>query len=215
MEYSIQDFANVLRIRNQIAFLDRNVLLDLYKDPDNYIVFLDTFVVLTNIDSGFLLFSPDFVSRIQDVVELNRFTFKDPIIHDGINSIITYLNEIKGQSESYLSRMRVQYASFQEDIRGVSFPSNQALVRSLAYDPFVLDGLLDSNIDDLAEDKLFLASINSFLELIPELFEDSTIDELVRKKMEVIGNRTKFYQRDVKRLLKTTSNHYENVLKDE
>ena len=111
--------------------------------------------------------------------------------------------------------MRIQYASFQEDIRGVSFSSNQKLVQSLGYDPYVMDGLLDYNLDDLGEDKLFLASINSFLELIPELFEDSSIRNLVQNKMEDINNHTKFYQRDVKKLLKTTNTHYQNVLKNE
>ncbi|MBR2827753.1 MAG: hypothetical protein IKE70_00775 [Bacilli bacterium] len=215
MEYSIQDFSNVLRIRNQIAFLDRDILLELYKDLDNYITFLDTFVVLTNIDSGFLLLSPDFVPRVQEIVELNRFNIHDSLTYDGINQIITYLNEVKGQSESYKRRMRIQYASFQEDIRGVSFSSNQKLVQSLGYDPYVMDGLLDYNLDDLGEDKLFLASINSFLELIPELFEDSSITNLVQNKMEDINNQIKFYQRDVKKLLKTTNTHYQNVLKNE
>lgn len=215
MEYSILDYSNVIHLRNQIAFLDFKTLLDVYKDKDNYINFLDTFVVLTNIDSGFLLFSDDFVDRIESVIELNRFSFNDKEITEVINGIITYLNELKSKSDTYKKSVRQHYCCFQEQIRGVSFPNNTSLVRSICYDPFVIDALRDNDMSNIGEDKLFLASINSFLELLPELFDDEEIRELTLKKIEEISNNSKLFQLNMKKMIRDTKSHYQKVLKGE
>lgn len=215
MEYSILDFSNVVHIRNQIAFLDMKTLISLYKDKDNYINFLETFVIMTNIDSGFLLFSEQFLDRVETIVQLNRFSFDNSEIHQTINDIIGYINQIKSQPESYKSSVRQHYACFQEEIRGVNFSNNAALVRSLGYDAYVIDALRDHDMSNIGEDLLFLASVNSFFELIPELFDDSKIRELTEEKIQEIKNTSKFYQRDIKRFTKNTENNFQKLLKGE
>ena len=170
---------------------------------------------MTNIDSGFLLFSNDFLDKIESVIEQNRFEINDNEVRDVTNSIISYLNEIRGKSNLYKETIKAHYKYFQEEIRGVKFSDSNQLFRSLGYDPFVYDAIRDKDLSGLGEDKLFLASVNSFLELVPEMFEDKEVQELVNNKIDEIGRNNKFYQRDMKRLVKDTINHTNRILKGE
>ena len=215
MEYSIIDFSNVLHIRNQIAFLDKKKLQELYRDKGNYLNFIDTFVVLTNIDSGFLLFSYDFLTRVEDIIQLNRFSFQEKDINEVINSIITYINNVRMQTETYNSSVRAHYFYFQQDIRNTKFKNNKELINSLGYDAYVIDALRDHDLSTIGEDKLFLASINSFLELIPELFDDEEIQKITLDKMNEITKHSGLFQFDKKKYCTTTEKHYQKVLKGE
>ena len=215
MEYSITDFRNVIHFRNQIATLPEKELKDLYKDMDYYICFLNTFVIMTNIDSGFLLFSNDFLDKIDSVVEQNRFLIDDDQVRLSTNEIITYLNEVRGKDDLYRKTITTHYRIFQEDIRGVRFRDNHELINSLLYDPYVFDAIEDLDLSTIGEDKLFLASINSFLEFIPEMFNNSDVQELVKDKINEIGKKNKFYQRDMKKLVKDTMGHSNRVFKGE
>ena len=90
-KYSLDDFYNVLLLRNHLEFLSVKQLEDLYQNTTNFLVFLDTIAVFSEIDSAFLLFKDEYISKIERIISINRFKSNDSDIKEIINSIIILL----------------------------------------------------------------------------------------------------------------------------
>ena len=108
-KYNVKDFANVLSLRNQLVNVPIEKLEEVYQDYDNYVAFLDTVAVMTNIDSAFLLFKADYLKKIENVIQIHRFDTKDKDVKDAINSIIEYLNTIKSYRPEYRKILTTYY----------------------------------------------------------------------------------------------------------
>lgn len=133
-KYSLDDFYNVLLLRNHLEFLSVKQLEDLYQDTTNFLVFLDTIAVFSEIDSAFLLFKDEYISKIERIISINRFKSNDSDIKEIINSIIIFLNQIKCYDTSYKNILKNNYLAYQEDCRKVEMDSEQILLESLGYD---------------------------------------------------------------------------------
>ncbi len=165
---------------------------DLYAKHDNFLVLLDSIAVMTKIDSAFLLFDRKFSDKIYFAIRNNRRKYyHDEEINNIINSIISYINEAQAYELSYKNILKNNYLAYQEDCRGIDFNCEQIFFEYLAFDALTLTALKNnSNMEFLKEnDTYFLASINYFIEVIPEIFKDKPIykqtmlmlDELVKK----------------------------------
>ncbi len=189
-KYSLDDFYNVLLLRNHLEFLSVKQLEDLYQDTTNFLVFLDTIAVFSEIDSAFLLFKDEYISKIERIISINRFKSNDSDIKEIINSIIIFLNQIKCYDTSYKNILKNNYLVYQEDCRKVEMDSEQILLESLGYDAVAYKAIVESNLELIKDaDDYFLASINYFIEVIPELFKNNEIKQLVIDSIEKLAKK--------------------------
>ncbi|MCI8569276.1 MAG: hypothetical protein HFJ11_04740 [Bacilli bacterium] len=189
-KYSLDDFYNVLLLRNHLEFLSVKQLEDLYQDTTNFLVFLDTIAVFSEIDSAFLLFKDEYISKIERIISINRFKSNDSDIKEIINSIIIFLNQIKCYDTSYKNILKNNYLAYQEDCRKVEMDSEQILLESLGYDAVAYKAIVESNLELIKDaDDYFLASINYFIEVIPELFKNNEIKQLVIDSIEKLAKK--------------------------
>ncbi len=189
-KYSLDDFYNVLLLRNHLEFLSVKQLEDLYQDTTNFLVFLDTIAVFSEIDSAFLLFKDEYISKIERIISINRFKSNDSDIKEIINSIIIFLNQIKCYDTSYKNILKNNYLAYQEDCRKVEMDSEQILLESLGYDAVAYKAIVENNLELIKDaDDYFLASINYFIEVIPELFKNNEIKQLVIDSIEKLAKK--------------------------
>ena len=68
-DINISDFVNVLCLKNQLINVDDEVLLEVYKDYENYVTFLSSVITLINNeeDSPFLLYRDSFLKKINRI----------------------------------------------------------------------------------------------------------------------------------------------------
>ncbi len=189
-KYSLDDFYNVLLLRNHLEFLSVKQLEDLYQNTTNFLVFLDTIAVFSEIDSAFLLFKDEYISKIERIISINRFKSNDSDIKEIINSIIIFLNQIKCYDTSYKNILKNNYLAYQEDCRKVEMDSEQILLESLGYDAVAYKAIVENNLELIKDaDDYFLASINYFIEVIPELFKNNEIKQLVIDSIEKLAKK--------------------------
>ena len=189
-KYSLDDFYNVLLLRNHLEFLSVKQLEDLYQNTTNFLVFLDTIAVFSEIDSAFLLFKDEYISKIERIISINRFKSNDSDIKEIINSIIIFLNQIKCYDTSYKNILKNNYLAYQEDCRKVEMDYEQILLESLGYDAVAYKAIVENNLELIKDaDDYFLASINYFIEVIPELFKNNEIKQLVIDSIEKLAKK--------------------------
>ena len=183
-EITLKDFVNVLCLRNQLINVDEKVLKDAYQNYDNYIAFLDSFIVLTQIDSAFLLYNDSFIEKIEDVISIHRHDKdNDPEVKKAINEIILYLNGVKGYKADYKMLLKQNYQTYHEDVRMATFEDSEAFIDALSYDAYVYAALVNDHMEKVERDDLFLSSINYLMETIPEMFDDAAVKDRAYKKI--------------------------------
>lgn len=213
-EFSTKDLFNVLVLKNQLITLDYDKLKELYQDYDNYLLFLDSFSVLTNIDSGFLFLRDDILKKVEEIVNYNRFN-TDPEVYNTINEIIQYLNLIKGYSSIHKKIFRDSYLAYQEEIRKIDINSIDELMRVLANDAYMVVALEEYDIDFISDDKLFMASLNYLIETAPEIFQNTYIYDFFNKHLNSMEVKPLSFSFKIKRLLRDTQNNYQKVKQKE
>lgn len=209
-EYDIIDFENLLLLKNQLVNAPFDELLECYKDYDNYLLFLDTVVLLANTDSAFLLFYKDGMEKILRIIQLYRFNTKDEKVIDVINQIIQYLNNIKLYDSTYENLLKLSYLSFHEESRISSFDREEDFIASLSYDAATYFALKDGNIS-INDYDLFLASVNYLFVIIPEFFKDSLVQERLIAILDKIDKTRGFSNRNLRKYSKYTRKAYQKI----
>ena len=209
MEYDIQEIKNVLCLKNQLAYVDLSRLEEVYKDFDSYLTFLDTVVIMSDIDSAFLLFDDDFVDKIHYVMQIHRFDKDlDKDIYNSINEIITWLNLLQSK-ENYIKLVhKLNYLLFQENVRKINFYGEDDFIQALANDAIVVDALENDNMESLDDDVLFLSSVNYLKYMMPSFFDDKDILDRTVRKIDVIGREKGFEKRKLRRYSAITKNDF-------
>ena len=200
---SSSEFENVMIFKNQLINLDKKQLLELYKDVSNYALFINVIVILINCENVLFLLDDNYINKIYSLLDIHRYDLNDKNTFNIINDIIDALNKIKSieNKEEYVS----EYVKYQENLRGFKFKTTDDFLYALTYDAVVVAGLKDKKIP-IEFDDLFLSSINYFLNIYPEYFEDEEILENVFLRLEEIvsrkGLKNIFNKSDAKKLIK-------------
>lgn len=213
-ECSIKDFFNVLVLKNQLITLNSYEMKELYQDYSNYIIFLDTFCVLTSIDSGFLFLNDDIVDKIEKVVNYNRFN-TDFYTYEIINKIIQYLNLIKGYSSEQRNLYQKSYLVYQEDIRKVQINNIDELLQYLTYDARMVIAIEDDNTEIIDDDKMFMSSLNYLIETAPEVFQNPLVYKFMKERLNSIKIKPMSFSFKTKKLIKDTRNNYQRIKQKE
>lgn len=198
-EYTLADFENVICLKNQLICVPLETLLDVYNDSENFVTFLDTFCVLANTDSAFMLFSDELADKVGDVIAQNRFKYKDKEIVNAMNEIIGYLNGIKNYDTSYKNLLMNGYLAYQEDCRDIEMEDTQTLLESMAYDAIAYCALKEDKLEMIDLDDMFLASVNYLMIAMPEMFKDEKVKEVLMKKLDELDKKGGFFKNRVTR----------------
>ena len=210
-----KDFENLVFLRNQLSVASMQVLKEVYSDMDNYICLLDTLVLLTQVDGGFLLMSNDYYDRILTLVDLHRFD-ADDIVRKVANDIIVYINDLSSKQGSSLNtRLLIQYKEYQEDLREVNFDNIQDLINSVAYDAVVLLALSKDRLDIIDNEDYFMYSLNYIMKCFPEYFHDDEFKERAITALKMIHDKQSIFKRDKKKFSKEMINNIVKIKKKE
>lgn len=206
MDITMQEFINILRIKNQLIMFSGNELIEIYKNEEDFLCFIDTFVLLTEVDSAFLLFDERFSDKICTLLQDHRFNC-DSEIKQSINDIISYLNGIRGYSKGYINILKNSYLSYQEQMRQVEFSTTEAFLASMANDAIVFSSLQDGELDKIEDGDYYMMSLNYFMKVCPELFENCDVLERASslldkefKSSRILSKRKKYVKETRERL---------------
>ena len=193
MVYDFNDFYNSLMIKNQLLSVDLETLKNEYKDMEKYYQFVDIISVISAIDSCFFMLDNSLIERAESIIGVNRFNVTDVHVHRVINSIIDYFNEIKSLNKGIKNSLLFQYLSYHEDCRKTKINDERRLGEHLIYDGIALRAICEDEMDRIKDkdDNFFLSSINYFIDVVPEIFEDEDIRGRVDNKLLDIRNRNK------------------------
>ena len=176
-EYTLDDYINLLALKNQLINAKLNVLMKDYNE--NYLLylqFLESVYMLLETDSGFLLFSEEAKDKIYSIIDIHRFD-DDKEVSACVNEIIGYLNAMNGYSPEMKKLMKEQYLAYQEELRQVTILNGETLIQLMAYDALCLFSLNSQDEFSIKpnEEYSFLSSLNYLVGTCPEIFNDSDI----------------------------------------
>lgn len=200
---SSSEFENIMIIKNQLINLDKNQLIDVYTDISNYALFINAIIALINEENVLFLLDENYIDKVYRILDIHRYDLNDKEVFSIINDVIDALNKIQNidNKEEYVK----EYIKYQQNIRRCKFQTADDLLYALTYDAVVIAGLKDKNMP-IQYDDLFISSINYFLSIYPEYFEDDEVFGSVYDRLEEItrrkGIKHSSNRNDAKKLIK-------------
>ena len=213
MNYSVDDYINLLALKNQLINAKLSVLMEDYeKDYLLYLQFLESVYMLSDTDSGFLLFSEDAKEKIYSIIDIHRID-DDKEISECVNEIIGALNSMNGYTPEMKKLMKEQYLAYQEEIRKVHILNGDTLVQLMAYDALCLSSLNTDGELQLKENEeySFLSSLNYLIETCPELFNDPDIKKNADKAIDIIMKKGGFFNFKGRKYTRKTKDNFQKI----
>lgn len=210
-ELELIDYINIIYLKNQLVCLPVEKLLEKYQKEDMYGLFLDTVSLMIEHDRGFFLLCPDGISKVEDIIQKYRFLYPDSDFTLVTNHIICYLNSIRS-STMIKDIIKENYLDWHSRVRKIEFSQEEDFLYITSYDAVSHYKLLGNQLDEV-EDVPFLSSLNYFIEVIPELFDEPILTERVSAKLLDISSQRGFRKRAVREFLKETVQNFQKVKK--
>ena len=212
-EYTLDDYINLVALKNQLINAKLSVLLKDYNDDYLlYLQFLSSVIMLLETDSGFLLFSEEAKEKIYSIIDIHRFD-DDKEVSELVNEIIGELNAINGYPKEMKKLMKEQYLAYQEELRQVSILNGETLIQLMAYDALCLFSLNTQDEFELKpnEEYLFLSSLNYLIGTCPEIFKDPDIKKNAEKAIDIIMKKGGFFNFKGRKYTKKTQANFQKI----
>ena len=211
----MKDYESLLLMKHELSQLPLKTLKNVYSDMENYMWFLDTFALLTQVDGGFLLMSKDYYDRILDIVDIHRFDVKDEA-RQLANDVIYYVNLAKSEFGSSLNRrLLLQYKEYQEDLREVDFDTIRDLMDSISFDAIVWTALVHDKMDLIDNEDYYLYSVNYIAKTFPELFYNDEIKNRAVNGLNIIHDNQSIFGRKKKQFIDEIANNIQKIKKND
>ena len=97
----------------------------------------------------------------------------------------------------------------------IGFMDDESFLYSIAYDAVVLSALYEHDLSFITEQDMFLASINYFIEELPELFEDGVISQLAYDKVIELSRSGGLFSNKIRTYSKQTKSCFQKLQKEE
>jgi hypothetical protein len=182
MSEEVEVLYKVSVIKNQLAVLDDKQLVEIFQNKDKYVSFLENLSLLINNDSCFIVLDERYMDKIQRIIQVHRFSFKDPEAVDFINELIFYINSVRAYPNQTKNILKNGYLLYNEEQREAVFNTHTDFINSLATDAIILTALIHGRLDLIRNYDYALMSLNYIMKMCPELFKD----EAVRQRAEQI-----------------------------
>lgn len=215
-----EDISNLipgLYLKQQLLYLSSNDIIEAYKKPEDYEVFLYTAANLIKNETAYFYLEEFLIEKIIDVTHHYRFeNMKDSKLNNLINFIIIKSNDIKSNMNNieYIKPLITNYVIYQEECRGINFKNDLELLDAIAKDYTVFYELLYQQSEKI-NDETFLISTNYFFNYCPEIYEISEIKIETEKKLKVLSN-TKYARNYImKEYTRSTEKIFQKIKKGE
>lgn len=182
MVVSMTEFVNMMRVKTQLISFSSDELLEIYKDINDVLTFIDTIALLSEHDSAFLLFNDDFKEKIYSVLQAHRFSC-DNDVKAIINEVVSYLNGLGAYPSTMVNILKNHYLAYQEGLRHVEFSATDSFLSSVAEDAIVYEALTTGDFSKVDDSDYFIMSLNYLTEVCPELFKD---EDIVKRSLSVV-----------------------------
>lgn len=207
MPEKLEDLYKMLVIKNQFGALETKQLREIYEDKDRYVTFLESISLLINNDSCFLVLDERFLDKVQDIIQIHRFSFDHPEAKDFINELIAYVNSVRAYPEPIKNILRNGYLVYHEEQRETSFRTHPEFVASLATDAVVFSALVNDRMDLIRNYDYALMSLNYLMKDYPELFKDENVRKRAEKIIEEADKNSHVLSTQKQRVKKTKKNY--------
>ena len=211
-EISVKDYFNILVLKNHLIILNDEQLSEVYHDDINYAIFIKALHKLISIDSGFLFLGDEIISKIERVIDYNRFK-TDSNTLDTINEIIVFLNSVKHSSFEHKNLYQMAYLAYQEETRKVKINNIDELLDYLAYDARIVAVVVDGDTAAVDDDTKFMASLNYLIEMAPEALQEPYIHRCMDDCLASI--KVAPFSFKTRKLLKDTKDNYQRIKRKE
>lgn len=212
-EYETEDLVDVMLIKNNLILLDSDTLIEKCNSKKTFKFFIDSINKLLDTESSFLLLDEAYIDKIQEVVNMYRFSFRDKEYVSILNGVICKINEVKNYPDSLVEAMKDSYIETQSELRKFSFPSLETFMMSLSYDAVCILAFREQSEELITEETLFYCSSNYFINTIPEIYDDEYTNNLTDKIINKRLSRFSFLERNVKAFAKDTKESIEKIKK--
>lgn len=211
-EITVRDFVDVLCLKNQLVNVEKEKLLEVYKDYENYITFISAVLIMIETeDSPLLLYRDSFVKKIEDVVQIYKDSARSSKVRRAANDVVRYLNHIKSYSTIDRKLLKEAYKSYNEGVRKTNFLDERDFLYAVGYDAAVYAALVEDNMDLITQDDMFLSSVNYLLEKIPTIFDNEDVQERTLSKLEELERGWNPFNIRIRKYSKITRENYQKI----
>ncbi len=210
--FSLLDYINIMQLKHQLLFLSSDDLMERYQEQDKYGLFLDTVNIMNFVDRGFLLFDPNVVERIENVIYQNRFLYQDEDFLRVTNDIICHLNSLGTYSQMKKNMIKEHYLDFHEQVRKLEFASEEDFLLAIGYDAVSYHMLVNNSFESMNE-CCFLSSINYFVGVFPEMFLEGELGVRAEYGIDAISKKRGFRRKPIRDFASVTRENFQKVIK--
>lgn len=171
MMYDLEDKKNIIYLKNQLIHGELASLKKIYASEDDYAFFLDTLNITLDTEPVFFLLDESLLSKAEEVLHSQRFTYKNKDFVTVINEIIGRINALRSTPENIKAMQCRQYSIWQQQVRETSFANKEDLLRGLAYDAIIMEKLYQEHLGE-TDAIYFFASTNFLAKTLPEFYQE-------------------------------------------
>ena len=175
MDYSKEEFIELLEYKKNIMTLTRDELRKIYSSKEKYALFIaQTLRVLDN-ECVIYLLDDDIKDKVYDLINHYRFIYRDTELNSKSNEIIGMLNGLNSMTPERENAVIDEYICMHEDLRLLEFDTLEDFATTIAKDYDVYVGLKAGDTA-LVDDVSFLGAVTFFIAtelgiLTPEMYE--------------------------------------------
>lgn len=175
MDYSKEEFIQILEYKKNIMTLNKNELRERYSTKEDYSMFLEQTLRVLDNECVIYLLDDAIKDRVYDIINHFRFIHKDPSLNQKSNEIIGMLNGLNSMTPERENDVIDEYICMHEDIRLLEFDSLDDFIATISKDYDTYVGLKTDDTS-LVDDISFLGAVTFFIAvdlgiMTPEMYQ--------------------------------------------
>ena len=168
MDYSKEEFIQLLEYKKNIMTLKKNELRERYSTKEDYSMFLEQTLRVLDNECVIYLLDDAIKDRVYDIINHFRFIHKDPSLNQKSNEIIGMLNGLNSMTPERENDVIDEYICMHEDIRLLEFDSLDDFIATISKDYDTYVGLKTDDTS-LVDDVSFLGAVTFFVAACPDI----------------------------------------------
>lgn len=168
MDYSKEEFIQILEYKKNIMALDQAQLKERYSSKEEYAAFLEQTLRVLDNECVIYLLDDSIKNRVYDIINHYRFIYRDPNLNQKSNEIIGQLNGLGTITPERENDLIDEYICMHEDIRLLEFLTLEDFIITIAKDYDTYVGLKTDDTS-LVDDVSFLGAVTFFVAACPDI----------------------------------------------
>ena len=168
MDYSKEEFIQILEYKKNIMTLDKEQLKERYSSKEEYAAFLEQTLRVLDNECVIYLLDDSIKNRVYDIINHYRFIYRDTLLNSKSNEIIGQLNGLGTITPERENDLIDEYICMHEDIRLLEFLTLEDFITTIAKDYDTYVGLKTDDTS-LVDDVSFLGAVTFFVAACPDI----------------------------------------------